>query len=181
MFGNQKCKVCIFCAKIRAVIAVSVYRHNTIGIFIYHDTVWIHTERTDIILKLFRTVNNLALIKFIGQMGKDHCRKFYPHTDIHTVGFGRNFQILTDILHPLASASSNRHDTFSARIFCIFCRNCVTVLFDLNLLHRGIKEKVHVFLHLVIEIFQHHIIDIRAQMTNRCIQKLQLILQTHFF
>ena len=86
---------------------MSVYRHNTIGIFIYHYAIWIHAERTDIILKLFRTVNNLALIKFIGQMGKDHCRKFYTHTDIHTVGFGRNFQILTDGFHPLASAPSD--------------------------------------------------------------------------
>ena len=85
---------------------MSVYRHNTIGIFIYHYAIWIHAERTDIILKLFRTVNNLALIKFIGQMGKDHCRKFYTHTDIHTVGFGRDIQFFTYFFHPFAAASS---------------------------------------------------------------------------
>lgn len=104
MFGNQKCKVCIFCAKIRAVIAVSVYRHNTIGIFIYHDTVWIHTERTDIILKLFRTVNNLAHIKFIGQMGKvtaGSSTRTPISTRLDLVGISRSSQTFSIHLLPL--------------------------------------------------------------------------------
>ena len=79
MLGYKQCEIGIFGLFGRIFVAVSVYGHDAVCIFTYHDAIWIHAERTHIVLELFCAVNNLALVKLIGQMGKDHSRKL--HTD----------------------------------------------------------------------------------------------------
>ena len=44
------------------------------------------------------------------------------------------------------------------------------------MLHRGIKEKGHLVFQVVIEILQDHKIDVGAQMTDRGVQQVQLML-----
>ena len=67
----QQGKVGVFGVFCRIFVAVAVYGYDTVGIFIYHDAVRVHTEGTDIILELLGTVYDLALIQLIGQMGED--------------------------------------------------------------------------------------------------------------
>ena len=85
MLRHQQSKIRIFRLLLRTLIAVSVYRHNAVGIFIDHNAMRIHAEGSHIIFKFFRAVNNLTLIEFICQMGKDHRRNLHPHADIHPI------------------------------------------------------------------------------------------------
>ena len=85
MLCNQKGKVGVVRLFFISFIAVSVYCDDTVGIFIYHNTVRIHTESTHIVLEFFCTVYDLALVKLICQVCEDHCRKLYTDTNIHTV------------------------------------------------------------------------------------------------
>ena len=62
MLGNQKCKVCILCLLLITLIAMSVYSDDTIRILIYHNSIWIHTEGSDIIFEFLCTIYNLAFI-----------------------------------------------------------------------------------------------------------------------
>ena len=81
-------------------------RNNAVGIFIDHDSIWIHAEGTDTILKLLGTVDDLALIQFIRQMGEDDRREFHTYTNIYTVRAGWYLKFPTDLFHPFAAASS---------------------------------------------------------------------------
>ena len=51
-----------------ALIAVSVYSDDAVGIFVYYDSVRIHAESTDVIFEFLCTIDDLALIQFICQM-----------------------------------------------------------------------------------------------------------------
>ena len=62
MFCDQKSKVGVFCLFLRIFVAVAVYGHDTVGVLVYHDTVRVHTEGTDIILKFLCAVYDLALV-----------------------------------------------------------------------------------------------------------------------
>ena len=62
MLCHQKRKVRIVCFLLVAFIAVTIDRNDPVGIFIDHDTVWIHAEGAHTILKLLGAVNDLAFI-----------------------------------------------------------------------------------------------------------------------
>ena len=85
MFCHQKRKVRVRRLLTLILIAVSVHSDNAVCVLIDHNSVWVHTKRAHPVLKLFRAVNNLALIKLIGQMRKDHRRKLHPYADVHTI------------------------------------------------------------------------------------------------
>ena len=182
MFGYQQGKVRIFRVFCRIFVAVAVCGYDTVCIFIYHDTIRVHTEGTDIILELLGAVYDLALIQLIRQMGEDNSRKFDADTQVDTVGFGRNLQILTDRFHPFAAASSDRDDTLftgSSIILAVVQGVHGIVIFDRS--YRSQEEEIHLFFQLVIQIFQNDIVDIGPQMTNGSIQQFQLVLDTQLF
>ena len=178
MLGNEKCEVRILGAQICALIAVSVNRYDSVCIFINDDSVWVHTESTYIVLKFFGAVYDLTLIEFIGQMREDDGRKLNTHSDIHTVGLCRNIKIVTDGLHPLASASTYGDHTFLTVVRFVLRINTVSVFKDFDFFDWCIEEEIHVILHLIVQILQNNIIDICSKVTDRSIQKLQFILQT---
>ena len=111
MLCYQKCKVGILSLLVSAFVAVSVNSDDSVSVFINDYTVRVHTEGAYVVLKLLRTVYDLALIEFIGKMRKDDCRKFNSDTYVNSVALGRNAKILTDRFHPLASATAYRNDT----------------------------------------------------------------------
>ena len=111
-------------------------------------------------------------------MREDNCRKFYTDSDIYTVRFGRNLQLFTHFLHPFTSASSYRNDAFFTFIVSFFTHHFVTVFNYFDRLYRCIKMEIYMIFHLVIQILKHHIVNICSKMTYRCIEKIQLVLQT---
>ena len=68
MLCHKKGEVRVLRLLVQSLIAVAVYGDDAVGVLTYHDTVGIHAEGTDIVLKLVGTVNDLALIKLIGQI-----------------------------------------------------------------------------------------------------------------
>ena len=172
MLGHQQGKVGVFGLFLLAFIAVPIDRNNAVGIFVDHNTVGIHTESTHVILKLFRAVHDLALIQLVRKMRKNHSWQFYSYAQIHSVGFCRNIQLLTDLFHPFAAASAYRYDTFFAAVAVIAADDAVAFLFYADGLHRCIKEEIYSLTQLFIQILQHDIIDVRAQVADRRIQKL---------
>ena len=85
MFGYQQCEVCILCLFGRIFIAVAICCDNAVCIFVYNDTVRIHTEGPHIIFEFFCSVDNLTLIQFVCQVGEDNSRKFYTYTQVYPV------------------------------------------------------------------------------------------------
>ena len=147
MLGHQQREVSALCLFGRILIAVAIYGHDAVGILIYHDAARVHTESTHIILKLLGAVYDLTLVKLIRQMGEQYRRKLHANAQIHTVGLGRNLKLLTDLLHPFASASSYGNNTFLTVIGGLPHPYPVgSVLEALNMGNRRFKVEIHQFL-----------------------------------
>ena len=195
MFCHKKSEVGIFRMFILSLVAVSIYGDDSVCVLVYHNTVRIHTEGSYIIFKEFRSINDFTFIQFIGQVRENHGRQFHAHTEIHTIGLRRNPQLITDFLHPFTTGTSDGNNTsFCGKIFLLgmqqiaftihFCIAffCGRLLFpssrNFYFLNRCIKMKLHLIFQFGIKLFQNHVVDIRSQMTDGSIQKLQAILHT---
>ena len=88
MLGYQQCEIRILCMLGWVLIAVAVYRDNSVGVFVDNNAVRIHTERPDHIFELLCPVYNLALIQFIRQRFKNLSRKLNTYADIDTIRTG---------------------------------------------------------------------------------------------
>ena len=68
MLCHEQCKVRILRLLIGAFIAVTIYCDDTVRIFIYDDSIRIHTECPHVILKFLCPVHDLTLIQLISQV-----------------------------------------------------------------------------------------------------------------
>ena len=102
--------------------------------------------------------------------------QLHPDANIHPIGFGGDIQVTADRLHPFAAAAANGNDTVFTAIGSILTQDFITVLCNGNGKHRRVKEKLHFVLEIIIEIFQNHIVDIRAQVPDGGIQQVQVVL-----
>ena len=180
MFLHKKRKVCILCLLRRIFIAMSVYCNNSVCILIYNDSIRIHTKCSDFIFKLLCSVDDLTFIQFICKVWENNCRKLHTDSDIYTVGFCCDVKILTHFLHPFASTSSYRNDTFLTLIYTIFCDHTISTVNRFHIIYMAVKTELYRIFQLCIKIFKNNIVDICSKMADRCIQKIQLILHTEF-
>ena len=176
MLLHQKGKIRILCLLLRIFIAVSVHSDDPVRILIHHDAVWVHAERAHLILEFLRAVHDLALIELIRQMGEDDRRELHAHADVHAVGFRRDIQPPADLLHPLAPAAPHGDNAPAALIRPVLCDDPVSAVHPFHIVYMAVEPEIHLSLQLIKQIFQHDIIDIRPEMTHRCIQEFQLIL-----
>ena len=172
MLGNQQGKVGVLRLFVSTLIAVSVYGYDTVGVFVYHDAVGIHTEGTHRILEFLCAVHNFALVKLIRQMGENHSGQLHTHTDVHPVGFCVDVQILTNLLHPLTAATAYGNNTFPAVVGGVLAVDAIAVLQYLHGFYRGIEMEIHLILQLCVEIFQYDKVDVRTQMAYGGIQQI---------
>ena len=143
MLGDKQREVGILRLLFLPLIAVSVYGYYAVCVFIYYDPMRVHTEGTDVILKFLRPVYDLALVKLVRQMGKNHRRKLNAHTYIDTVALCRKLQPLTDLLHPFAAASSDGNDALTAGCAAAFIEDPVSALCYLYIRNRRQKMKIN--------------------------------------
>ena len=176
MLCHQKRKVCVFGLLGGVLIAVAVHRNDAVGVFVYHGTLGIHAEGTHLVAVFFGAVNDLALVKLIGQMREYRRGQLHAHADVHAVGLGGNIEIAANALHPLASASSDGNDALFAGVGRILAFHSVAANHDLDRLYGRIKEEIHLVFKIGVEIFQNDVVDIRAEMADRSIQKVQIVL-----
>ena len=160
---------------------MSIDGHDAVGVLIDDDTSWVHTERAHHVLEFFRTVDDLALVELIGQVGEDVGRQLHTHTDIHSVALGPDVQGITDLLHPLAAASAGGDDALLSFKHFAFAGNELIARFRLsNFFDAGMEEEVRFVLEFIEEILQYDIVDVRSQMTHLGIEQVQVIFQTFF-
>ena len=149
---------------------------DAVGILVYHGALGIHAEGPDQIPILLGAVHNLTLIKLICQVLKYSCRQLHPNADVHPVGMDRNFQALADLFHPLAAAAAHGDNALAAGIDFIIGGHLVAPFFRSHGANRGIKIEIHLVFQVGIEVFQHHIVDVRTQMPDGSVQQVQIVL-----
>ena len=103
-------------------------------------------------------------------MCKDPGRELHAHTNVHTIGFCADIQIMTYLLHPLASASSGRNYTILSIIEGILMIEPEAVFQLFHSVDHIIEVKLHFVLQMRIQMLQNNVVDIRSQMTNGRIQ-----------
>ena len=85
MLGYQESKVSVLRLELRSIKAVAVDRNDTVGILVYDDTVGIHTECSDCILKFSGAVYDLGLIELVRKMREDLCGQLNSDTEVNSV------------------------------------------------------------------------------------------------
>ena len=180
MLRNQQREIRIFGLVFGTFIAMSVDSDDAVGILIHHDSIWVHTEGADIVFEFFCPVDDLAFIQFVRQMREDYGRKFYPDSDVHTVGFGRNVKFMADLLHPFAAASSHGDDTFFTFGRMPAVMDTVAAVGVFQAVDRGVKIEVYPVFQFLVQLFQNDIINVGPKVAYGSVQKLQLVLKTDF-
>ena len=176
MLGNQKGKVGVFRLLGGILVAVAVDGDDAVGILVDHGALGVHAEGADLILILLGAVDNLALVELIGQVGEYHRRQLHTDADVHPVGLGGDLHLPADLLHPLAAAAAYGDDALLAGIGRAVAPDLVTAAYAADAPDRGIKVEVHLVLKERVQVFQHHIVDVGAQMAHGGIQQVQVVL-----
>ena len=162
MLAHQQGKVGVFGVLGLVLIAVAVDGDDAVGVLVHHHAVGVHAEGADHVLKFFRAVDDLALVKLVGQVGKHLRRKLHAHADIHPVGVGGDAHIGADRLHPLAAAAAHGDNALAAAEAAGRRVDLIAFAGPADAGDGGIEMEIHLFLQLSIEIFQHHIVYVGA-------------------
>ena len=83
-----------------------------------------------------------------------------------------------DFFHPLAADSADRNYTFSAFICFILTYNVISIVCFINGKHRCVKEEINFIFKMIVYVFKNNLIDVCAEMTDRRIKKMKVILYT---
>ena len=148
-----------------------------VGVFVYDYAVRVHTERADHVLELCCAVNDLAFVKLVGEVGEHLVRQLDAHAQVNAVGTRGDIQIAADAFHPFAAAPAHRDDAVFAFEFAAVGAEHERSAFFRHALHRSFKIEIHLVFELVEQVFEHHKIDIGAQMAHLRVQQMQVRLQ----
>ena len=160
---------------------MAVYGNNAVCVFVNNGTLGIHTEGTHLIAVFFGTVNNLAFIKLVSNMRKNLGRQFHTHTDINTVTVCRYIKLTADLFHPLTADTSNGNYALSARVCPLFTDYLIAAVGNINSFNGGVKVEIDLIFKVIIKIFKHDIVYIRAQVTHGSLQKMKVVLYALLF
>ena len=139
---------------------MSVNGYNAVGVFVYHRTLGIHAEGADLVAVLGSTVNDLAFIKLVGQMGEHLARQLNANADVHTARFGGNIEIGADRFHPLAAASSDGYDALVGGVFFIKREDLVLAVLVADLVDGRIEEEINLVAKMLVDVFEHDVVYI---------------------
>ena len=114
-------------------------------------------------------------------MGENFCGKFHPDADIHTVGLGGNVHVTADGLHPFAAAAPHGNHALAARKAPGFAGDLISAIHSGYGFHRRVEVKRDLFFQVGVEIFQHHVVDVGAEVAHRGVQQMQIVLHTQLF
>ena len=157
---------------------MTVYRDDTVRIFVDHRAAGVHAEGTHKILELFGTVDYLALVQLVGKVCKYLIRKLNTDADINAVGHSGYFEVVRDLFHPLTAASAAGYHTHATCITAVIGGHGVAVAVLLHRCSLGVELKIHLLLKLVIKILKHDIVLVGTEMTHRCVKQIQSVLHT---
>ena len=176
MLGNQQGKVGVFRLLGRVFIAVAVDGDDAVGVFVDHGTLGVHAEGADFVLIFLGSVDDFAFVKLVRQVGEYHRGQLHPNADVHPVGLGGDVQILADGFHPFAAAAAYGDHALAAMVGFLVALDFIAFFCHVDGPDGGLKVEIHLVFQVVIQVFQHHIVDVRAQMPDGGIQQVQIIL-----
>ena len=182
MLCYQKGKVGVVGLHGRVFITVAVDRYDAVGVLVYNGALGVHTEGSDKVAVLLGAVDYLTLIELVGQMREDGMRQLDTHADIDAVALGGNIEVAAHLFHPLAAAAAARNDALCALENLAFGGDHAIALVQLlDRVGRGVEEELDLIPQMLIEVFQHDIVDVGAQMPYRGIQQVEAVLQAELF
>ena len=115
-------------------------------------------------------------------MREDDGGQFDADAEVDAVGEGLEAQLVADGLHPLAAAAADGNNTFPAGMRVGFALDPEAAALDgADVVDGGIEEEVDLLLQLLIEVFQHNEVDVRAEMADGGIEQVELVLDAELF
>ena len=177
VLGHQQGEVGVLGVHGRVLIAVAVDGDDAVGVLVDHRALGVHAEGAHPVLELLGAVDDLAFIQLVGQVGEHLIGQLHPDTDVHPVGPGGDVQLPAHLLHPLAAAAAHGDDAVAAVVAALVRHHPVAAVGALHGLHRRAEVDIHPVLQPVIQVLQHHQVLIRAQVADRGVQQVQVVLQ----
>ena len=177
MLGHQQGEVGVVGVELGVLVAVAVDGDDAVGVLVDHHAVGVHAEGADAVLELLGAVDDLALVQLVGQVGEHVIGQLHPNADVHPVGLCADVQRFAHALHPLAAAAAHGDDAGAALIAALVRVHGVAAAGLGHGTDRGVEIEVHPILHGVVQVLQHHVVDVRAQMADGGVQQVQVVLQ----
>ena len=181
VLGHQQGEVGVVGVEGGVLIAVAVDGDDAVGVLVHHHAVGIHAERAHPVLVRLGAVHDLALIQLVGEVGEHLVGQLHPDADVHPVGLGLDVQVAAHALHPLAAAAAHGDDAGPALEGPGLGGDAVAALHLLHRVHRGVEIQFHALFQLAVEIFQHHVVDVGAQVADGGVQQVEVVLQAQLF
>ena len=138
----------------------------------------VHAEGAHKVFKFLRAVDDLALVKLIGEMSEGVCGQLNPDAYIDPVGAGGNIEGSAHALYPLAPASPDGDDARFAVKALLARRDAVAAADALNIGDGGVEMEIDLALKLLIDIAEHDIVYISAEVADLRVQQMQTVLET---
>ena len=178
VLGHQQGEVGVLRVQGGVLIAVAVDGDNAVGVLVHHRAPGVHAERAHLVLILLGLIDDLALVQLVGDGGEHLGGQLHPDADVHAIGLGGDIQRLAHGLHPLAAAASHGDDALAAAECALIClRLIAAVVQNGQCLHRRQEVEVDMLLQLGVQVLQHLVVDIRAQMPHGGVQQVEIVLQ----
>ena len=156
---------------------MAVDRDDAVGVLVHDGALRVHAEGPHEILILLGLVDDLALIDLIRDVAEDLGRELHAHADVHAVREGLYVQVLADLLHPFAAAAADGNDALFAGKFAVVGDHRIAALYDLHLFYGREEEDLHLVLQFIVEVREHLVVDVRAQVPDGGIEQVQPVLQ----
>ena len=160
---------------------MAVDRDDAVGVLVDDHAVRIHAEGPHQVLEFLGAVDDLALIELVRQLGKDLGRELHAHADVHAVGMRRDAQRAADGFHPLAAASAHGDHAGGAVKALLSRQDAKAVLALFHGRHSRVEEEIDLAAELVVQVFEHDVVDVRAQMPHLRVEQVQAVFQTLSF
>ena len=110
MLRNEEGEVGVARVLCGVLVAVAVYGNYAVGVLVNDGSARIHTERADEVAEFLGSVDDLRLVKLVGQMREDLVGKLNANADVNAVRLRGDFKIAADLLHPLTARASRGND-----------------------------------------------------------------------
>ncbi len=174
MLAYEQGKVGVLGVLALVLVAVAVDGDDAVGVLVDDDAVRVHAEGADEVFKLLGTVDDLALVQLVGQVGEHVRGQFHAHADIDAVGVGGDVHALADGLHPLAAAAADGDDAvFAGGIPSGLDLVAVAGLLDAG--DGGVEVEIDLVLQLVEDVAEDDVVYVGAEMADLRVEQVQAV------
>ena len=163
----------------RIVVAVSVDRHDAVGVFGYDLAVRVHAECPDQVIVLICLIDDLAFIDIICNVLEDLCRQLDAHANVHAVLLLFHAHFVADLRDPLgAGTSGGQHQIAAAKLFAGGRRHDKSsVLFPRHIGNNRVELHVDLVFAVVVHFAEDPDVAVCTQMPDFGFQQMQVVLE----